>query len=428
MRTLLGLAIFLVLASAVAVGVYVYKSSPNEDETATQDAPIAGAARPPADPGAGAPVAPAGQANVDRELADYMIARELRSINGWRAFLAAHSSGLRADIARSEIEKLLHDGKTPAASATGNPGGASPDATAMAVPPARLSAASESAPPTAEDCERDGERLERLRASRSAEEAARFDNVLRCEKLRPQLLELMKSLGPQPSPPPGAEVSKGAPPVVGAKVKAAPSAETRAASPPDDICKRDEERLEQLHAHPSRDEAMRFADELRCETLRPQLLAVIETSGSSGPPPAASDASKDASPDAKTTVGTLPAAPPATGEVSATPDEYCKLDEERLERMQAGASMREAARFADELRCERLRPQILGLMERLSSLGGVGAGRGRGVEGRADGGEGVTPGAGRACHSERRRALRVRGKLQARRGTPRAASQPSLAR
>ena len=178
----------------------------------------------------------------------------------------------------------------------------------------------------------------------------------------------MKSLGPQPPPPPGAEVSKGAPPVVGAKVKAAPSAETRAASRPDDICKRDEERLEQLHAHPSRDEAMRFADELRCETLRPQLLAVIETSGSSGPPPAASDASKDASPDAKTTVGTLPAAPPRQAKFEATPDEYCKLDEERLERMQAGASMREAARFADELRCERLRPQILGLMERLSSL------------------------------------------------------------
>ncbi len=46
-----------------------------------------------------------------------------------------------------------------------------------------------------EICQRDGDRLERLRSSPTSDEAARFANELDCEKLRPQLLGLMASLG-----------------------------------------------------------------------------------------------------------------------------------------------------------------------------------------------------------------------------------------
>jgi hypothetical protein len=44
----------------------------------------------------------------------------------------------------------------------------------------------------------------------------------------------------------------------------------------DDPCKQDEERMAQLRATPSAEEAARFAHELRCETLRPELLALTE--------------------------------------------------------------------------------------------------------------------------------------------------------
>ncbi len=61
-----------------------------------------------------------------------------------------------------------------------------------------------------EICKGDGDRLERLRSSPTSDEAARFANELGCEKLRPQLLGLMESLGYAVSKPPAAEVSNGA--------------------------------------------------------------------------------------------------------------------------------------------------------------------------------------------------------------------------
>jgi hypothetical protein len=44
----------------------------------------------------------------------------------------------------------------------------------------------------------------------------------------------------------------------------------------DEICKRDEDRLERLSNSPTSDEAMRFLTELRCEKLRPWLLRLTE--------------------------------------------------------------------------------------------------------------------------------------------------------
>jgi hypothetical protein len=44
----------------------------------------------------------------------------------------------------------------------------------------------------------------------------------------------------------------------------------------DEICKRDEDRLQRLFNSPTSDEAMRFLAELRCEKLRPQLFRLTE--------------------------------------------------------------------------------------------------------------------------------------------------------
>jgi hypothetical protein len=44
----------------------------------------------------------------------------------------------------------------------------------------------------------------------------------------------------------------------------------------DEICKRDEDRLERLSNSPTSDEAMRFLTELRCEKLRPEFFRLTE--------------------------------------------------------------------------------------------------------------------------------------------------------
>ena len=53
-----------------------------------------------------------------------------------------------------------------------------------------------------------------------------------------------------------------------------PSPRSEVAS--DEICKRDEDRLQRLSNSPTSDEAMRFLTELRCEKLRPELFRLTE--------------------------------------------------------------------------------------------------------------------------------------------------------
>ena len=162
---------------------------------------------------AGALVDPAAAARVDEDL-DYMIAQRKGSVEGWRSFLAAHGSGVHAQSAKAEVEKLLLAGQDPAPAAAEVSNGASTDAKTG-------SEVMGSAPPSPgvevaaltpdEICKRDGDRLERLRSSPTSNEAARFANELGCEKLRPQLLGLMRNLGYAAPAPPAAEVSNGAP-------------------------------------------------------------------------------------------------------------------------------------------------------------------------------------------------------------------------
>jgi hypothetical protein len=87
-------------------------------------------------------------------------------------------------------------------------------------------------------------------------------------------------LAEKASEPGAANISSGASPdanAVGEPAPTAPpSANTEVATfTPDDICKRDGDRLEQLRSNPASDEVARFANELRCETLRPQLLSLM---------------------------------------------------------------------------------------------------------------------------------------------------------
>ena len=151
---------------------------------------------------AAAPVDPAGTAAIEEEL-DYWAAQKVGSLDGWRSFLAAHGSGVYAQAARTEMQKLLPAEKASAPAKPEATSAASPDGNALAAYPRGTEAASF----TPDDiCKRDGDRLARLRDSRSSEEAARFANELGCEKLRPQLLGLMESWGRVASAPASAEL------------------------------------------------------------------------------------------------------------------------------------------------------------------------------------------------------------------------------
>ena len=118
----------------------------------------------------------------------------------------------------------------------------------------------------------------------------------------------------------------------------------------DELCKRDEDRLVRLRANPASDEAERFASELGCEPLRPQLARLMESLGFALPAPQA-----HANP---------PAATQATAAVEPAGD--CGSEQEALDRLRAQPSAHAAEAFWRGLQCERLRPQARMLMESLN--------------------------------------------------------------
>ncbi len=95
-----------------------------------------------------------------------------------------------------------------------------------------------------------------------------------------------------------------------------------AALSPDEVCKRDADRLARLRGDPSSDEAARFANELGCEKLRPQLQRLLESLGQAVPAPAAGEVPNGASPDAKAAneaVGPAPPGPDVANTEAARP-------------------------------------------------------------------------------------------------------------
>ena len=85
-------------------------------------------------------------------------------------------------------------------------------------------------------------------------------------------------------------------------------------------------------------------------------------------PAAAPEVSYGASPDAKAASEVVDRAAVGTEVAVLTPNEICKRDGDRLERLRSSPKDDEAARFANELGCEKLRPQLLALMESLDHV------------------------------------------------------------
>jgi hypothetical protein len=214
------------------------------------------------------PIDPAAAALVDEDL-DYRIAQRIGSLEGWRSFLAAHGSGAHAQSARAEAQVLA--GKAPAEAAAEVSNSASTDAKAASevVPSAPPSPGTGvAALATDEICNRDGDRLERLRGSPASDEAARFANELRCEKLRPQLVALMESFGY------AAPAQAAAPPIPPVKDGSALGPKWRATGPPSRMRWTASSRSLQPRRH-ANGCAFKSACFWRAATLPPILLALI---------------------------------------------------------------------------------------------------------------------------------------------------------
>ena len=99
--------------------------------------------------------------------------------------------------------------------------------------------------------------------------------------------------------------------------------------------------------------------------------AVEKLLGRTAPAQPTAEASNGASPDAiprnsdANSDVAVAQPPPQTDAAMLTSGEICKRDEERLDRLRNSAARDDVAQFANELQCEALRPQVVGLMESL---------------------------------------------------------------
>jgi uncharacterized caspase-like protein len=128
-------------------------------------------------------------------------------------------------------------------------------------------------------------------------------------------------------------------------------------------CKRDEEKLARLRATQVRDEVVRFARELGCERLRPQLLRLLESVS----PEWERDGHKAPQPAQARELGPAADAGPQVTPSLLSQEQICKRDQERLTRLRASQVPDEVIRFEHELGCERLRPQVMRLRESLGA-------------------------------------------------------------
>jgi hypothetical protein len=352
MRRLLKYAF--ILALAVGVGCYVVLGPLSPEDLV----PIA------ADRNAEVipvePTPPASPASIDEQL-DYMAAQRLASLEGWRAFLDVHPGGAYAQAARAEVARRL-------GASTATPGATPSDSgwdyglserLASVASYAQFATAKVEQLFLADKAPASGNPPIAVQAPADERGASQPANPVSsaAEGAVPATAAVSRDAAQDAKPPDDAERSSASP----ARTDGAAGTQL-AALAPDEICQRDEEHLAQLRGAPTLEEAARFANELGCERLRPQILSLVESLASTR----AQGASTTTPPGAQVESETAPASSPAGADVvSPAPEETCKRDEERLARLGSNPSGDEALRFVKELGCEKLLPQLQRLLSSL---------------------------------------------------------------
>lgn len=150
----------------------------------------------------------------------------------------------------------------------------------------------------------------------------------------------------------------------------------QAAIDPAVACSRDEARLAQLRANPSREEIASLQRDLGCVRLRPQLTRLFESVAAPPPPPVpAAPPPVTAAPVAAAPVVAAPAnAAPANNDAqikqaqAAPPppaNDACSRDTARLAQLRAEPTIEAITKFERELSCNQIRPQLKRLRESL---------------------------------------------------------------
>ncbi len=150
-------------------------------------------------------VDPAAARRIDEDL-DYLTAKRIGSLEGWRVFLARYGSGGHAQSAKSEIDKLLLSAKAPQPAAAKSTNGMSPDARAESepAPPSPLSLSAEIVAPRG-DAVRD--ELEPPPGGATTDEVVGFTREWGDGKVQPQPASLMDRLTAAPEPAPTAKTA-----------------------------------------------------------------------------------------------------------------------------------------------------------------------------------------------------------------------------
>jgi uncharacterized caspase-like protein len=208
---------------------------------------------------------------------DYEMAERLGSRQAWQVFLAAHNSGYYVSLARIHLARLQPiEAKPPPTETKLPPIEATKPTIAAPETPNKAGTPSASHPPPSAQqptgvviasaperaCKSDAAKLAALRLNPSPDQVAKFSSALTCEDLRPQVERFMESLDME----------------IPADVKTvALEAPTKSVSDIVQICERESEELSRLRANPIRENAVRFARDLRCEDLKAQIARLLES-------------------------------------------------------------------------------------------------------------------------------------------------------
>jgi hypothetical protein len=129
----------------------------------------------------------------------------------------------------------------------------------------------------------------------------------------------------------------------------------------DSICKRDEARLGRIRSNPSTNDITKFARELECERLRPQVNFLMAGLGIE--PTDVAPAPSSTTTMQQTTIQQLPRSTAGNSDVQA-----CARDAAQLARLRANPDPDQATQFSRNLVCEDLRPQVQRLLESLGKM------------------------------------------------------------
>ena len=231
---------------------------------------------------------PAADAMVRR---DYELAERVGRKEAWVVFLKAHPTGFFADLARTQLSKFpvatLGDVPVSANSRIASiepPETTGPEPLRTIIEPGTRMPRPQTRPEPgpapvsdAEACARDRETLARLRDRQIAAEIKKFSKEATCAALRPQIARLLESLGSADDVPPLPPATVGIPPVRPPETGPILPAGKGGASSADPACTAQEETLSRLRAAPDLDSVDRFARELTCDALRPQLMRLRES-------------------------------------------------------------------------------------------------------------------------------------------------------